>query len=73
MIIHHSNSAAVKRKYQGLRRQFLIDENSEGEVMSDEMAKKKKYQARIYRVKLPVNLSILVRSNFNRNTRIEGI
>lgn len=33
--------AAIKRKYQGLRRQFLIDENSDGESVSVELSKKR--------------------------------
>ena len=47
-----NKSAAIKRKYQGLRRQFLIDENSDGELMSVELTKRKKYRSRVYRVNL---------------------
>ena len=43
----------IKTKYQGLWRQFLVDEKSDGEMMSEEMAERKKCQARIYRINNP--------------------
>ena len=54
MILHcHATQLQSKENIKDCRRQFLIDENSEGEMMSEEMAKKKKYRARIYRVNDP--------------------
>ena len=41
---------------------LIIDENSYGEMMSEKMAKKKKYLARIYRVNDPSIVYVMVRS-----------
>ena len=55
MILHcHATQLQSKENIKDcMQRQFLIDENSDGEMMSEEMAKKKEYRARIYRVNDP--------------------